>query len=99
MNSSRDRTGDDGPRAAGASREPDDRRSDAAARLRVVEAEVAFQGDTVRELSDALAAQQMDILTLQRQVHVLGEQLATLRAQVSRAEPDGSDNDPPPPHY
>lgn len=75
------------------------RPSDGAERLATVEAEVAFQGDTLRELGDAFAAQQLDILTLQRQVQLLGEQLAALRADVSRAKPDGGDDEPPPPHY
>lgn len=92
MNSSRGHSGgDDGGRRAEA---------DVTGRLAALEAEAAFQGDTLRELGDAFAAQQLDILTLQRQVHLLGEQLAALRADVSRAgEPDGGDAEPPPPHY
>lgn len=101
MNSSRDHSrGDDATTAMGASRD-DGTPKDAtggADRLGVIEAEVAFQGDTLRELGNAFAKQQMDILTLQRQVQLLGKQLAALRDDVSRAAPDGSDDEPPP-HY
>jgi uncharacterized coiled-coil protein SlyX len=102
VNSSRDHSrGDDGPAAAAKSRDGTvpHADTDAAGRLGAIESELAFQVETQRELGDALAAQQMDILTLQRQVHLLGEQLAALRNDVSPAEPHGSDDEPPPPHY
>jgi uncharacterized coiled-coil protein SlyX len=91
LTSSRGHSGgdDDGRRSA----------ADAAERLAALETEAAFQGDTLRELSDAFAAQQLDILTLQRQVCLLSEQLTALRADISCAEQDGSDDEPPPPHY
>jgi len=73
--------------------------SEAINRLGAIEGEIAFQGDTLRELGDALATQQMDVLALQQQVRLLGEQLAALRADVSRAAHDGNDDEPPPPHY
>lgn len=68
-------------------------------RLAAVEAEIAFQGDAQRELSDALAAQQVAILALQRQVRLLGEQLAGLRSDVAGAQADDGESEPPPPHY
>ncbi len=64
-----------------------------------VEAELAFQGDSLRQLSDALATQQLDILTLQTQVRHLNEQLKALREEAA-APGAGSDlPEPPPPHY
>lgn len=66
-------------------------------RLLHLEAELAFQTDAVRELNEALAAQQLDLLTLQRQVALLGEQLAALRSQVGTSGDAGAE--PRPPHY
>ena len=67
-------------------------------RMAALEAELAFQTDANRELSDAMAQQQLDILTLQRQVQYLSEQLVALR---NRERPDSADapDDEVPPHY
>ncbi len=64
-----------------------------------VEAELAFQGDSLRELSDALATQQLDILTLQTQVKHLSEQLKALREAAAAAGAGSDGAEPPPPHY
>lgn len=70
-------------------------------RVATLEAELAFQGDTVNELNEALARQQQDLLLLQRQVTLLGEELRKLRERsADRASDVG--HDPvaeKPPHY
>ena len=70
-------------------------------RVAALEAELAFQGETVDSLSEALARQQQDLLLVQRQVTLLGEELRKLR---ERSAGGGSDTgqDPvseKPPHY
>ena len=70
---------------------------DARQRLGDLEAEIAFQGDTVRELNEALAAQQLDLMALKRQVELLGEQLGSLRRQVGVPVDGAADERPP--HY
>lgn len=62
-----------------------------------LQAELAFQSDSVRRLNDALATQQQDILMLQRQVELLGEQLRALRENDDRGE--GAAMLEKPPHY
>ncbi|EED33159.1 SlyX superfamily protein [gamma proteobacterium NOR5-3] len=62
-----------------------------------LQAEMAFQGDSVQRLNDALATQQQDILMLQRQVALLGEQLRGLREASSTRE--GATENEKPPHY
>lgn len=66
-------------------------------RISHLEAELAFQGDAVRELNDALASQQLDLITLKRQVALLGEQLSALRRQVATPVEGAADERPP--HY
>ncbi|WOJ94335.1 SlyX family protein [Congregibacter variabilis] len=72
----------------------DDRTS---AEIATLQAEIAFQGDSVQRLNDALASQQQDILMLQRQVALLGEQLRALRENGSHR--DGAAEVEKPPHY
>ena len=62
-----------------------------------LQAELAFQGDALRELSDALGAQQKDILLMREQLSLLASQLRKLRD----AAPEGSppEGDERPPHY
>jgi SlyX protein len=65
-----------------------------------LQAEVAFQGDNVHRLNEALASQQQDVLMLQRQVMLLGEQLRALRENTHNAGSSGaSEDNEPPPHY
>lgn len=66
-------------------------------RIAELEAELAFQGDALRELNEALATQQLDLIDAKRQVALLGEQLASLRAQLSEQQTGGADERPP--HY
>ncbi|MEM9758680.1 MAG: SlyX family protein [Pseudomonadota bacterium] len=66
--------------------------------MAALEAELAFQTDTCRELSDALATQQLDILTLQRQVRYLSDQLAALRERERHDRAEAPDDERPP-HY
>ncbi|MEL7044049.1 MAG: SlyX family protein [Pseudomonadota bacterium] len=72
--------------------------AEASERLAALEAELAFQTDTCRELSDALATQQLDMLTLQRQVRYLSEQLVALRERDRRNGTEAPDDEKPP-HY
>jgi uncharacterized coiled-coil protein SlyX len=66
-------------------------------RIAELEAELAFQGDALRELNEALATQQLDLIDAKRQIGLLGEQLASLRAQLSEQQTEGADERPP--HY
>jgi uncharacterized coiled-coil protein SlyX len=70
-----------------------------AQRIAALEAELAFQGDSLRSLSDALAAQQGDLLTLQRQLRHLSEQFQTLRAVLADEGGAPASVDERPPHY
>jgi SlyX protein len=67
------------------------------AALEHLQAEMAFQGETIHALNDALGAQQREMLLIREQLAVLGTQLRKLR----EAAPDGpsTDPEPPPPHY
>lgn len=71
-------------------------------RLSKLEAELAFQGETLRELNEALSTQQRDLLLLRRQLTLLVEELRELRSE-RRSGPDvegamdaGTER---PPHY
>jgi len=60
-----------------------------------VQTQLAYQEDMVRELNDALALQQQEILVLRRQLQLLKQ-----RQDDMASEPGGPDNpDEPPPHY
>ncbi|MDA9049774.1 SlyX family protein [Pseudomonadales bacterium] len=60
-----------------------------------LEMKLAFQEDMIQKLDDALVSQQHQILTLQRQVQLLGNEL---RALDTRSLGDAAP-EPPPPHY
>ncbi|WP_439107408.1 SlyX family protein [Congregibacter sp.] len=62
-----------------------------------LQAELAFQGETVQRLNDALGTQQQEILMLQRQVELLGERLRNLRQDDGSGE--GTQTQEKPPHY
>ncbi|MDP5055085.1 MAG: SlyX family protein [Congregibacter sp.] len=62
-----------------------------------LQAEMAFQGDSVHRLNEALATQQREILMLQRQVVLLGEQLRAMRE--GHQGRDGAPETEKPPHY
>lgn len=66
--------------------------------LRVTELEtrLAFQDDTLQQLSDELLAQGRLIERLQRQVAALAARQAELAGQIG---PDSSGDEAPPPHY
>ena len=68
-----------------------------AVEIAALQSEMAFQGDSMHRLNDALASQQQDILMLQRQVALLGEQLRALKDSDSNAQ--GKTEDERPPHY
>lgn len=60
-----------------------------------VQTQLAYQEDMVRELNDALALQQQEILVLRRQLQLLKQ-----RQDDMASEPTGPDSpDEPPPHY
>ena len=60
-----------------------------------LEMKLALQEDMIQKLDDALVSQQHQILTLQRQVQLLGNEL---RALDTRSLGDAAP-EPPPPHY
>ena len=69
--------------------------------LLTLEEDVAFQGESLRSLNEALSVQQNDILLLKRQVSLLAAEVQALR-EASGAEPMDSvdaDSDEKPPHY
>ncbi len=66
--------------------------SEQLARLEALETKLAFQEDTVQQLSDALVAQQSRLDRLQARIEMLTEQLR------AGDEGDGPP-EPPPPHY
>lgn len=71
--------------------------------LAAVEEELAFQGESLRGLNDALALQQQDILLLKRQLALLADELKSLRSGRSGDESSSDDAEDPadskPPHY
>ena len=68
---------------------------DVVQQLLEVQTQLAYQEDMVRELNDALALQQQEILVLRRQLQLLKQ-----RQDDMAGEPVGPDNpDEPPPHY
>jgi SlyX protein len=69
-------------------------------RVEALEAELAFQGEAVRALNDALGRQQGDILLLQRQVALLAQEVKSLRQAHAPQQPHaGAAADDKPPHY
>ena len=62
-----------------------------------LQAELAYQGETVRALNDALGAQQRDMLLMREQIAALGAQLRKLREGATDGH--AADDEPPPPHY
>jgi SlyX protein len=64
-------------------------------RLVALESKLAFQEDAIRELSDALIAQQARLDQLEAWLHMVAEELD--------GDPSGGDEEtppePPPPHY
>jgi uncharacterized coiled-coil protein SlyX len=77
-------------------RNPDDP-AKAMDRIARLEAELAFQGDALRELSDTMAKQQLDLIDARREVSHLVSQLAELRGRLEYGQ--GEDGDERPPHY
>ena len=71
--------------------------ADAMERVASLEAELAFQGDALRELSDPMATQQIDLIDARRQISHLVSQLAELRGRLEQGQ--GEDADERPPHY
>lgn len=63
-------------------------------RLVALESKLAFQEDAIRELSDALIAQQARLDQLEAWLHMLAEQLGDASGGDEEALPE-----PPPPHY
>ncbi len=65
-----------------------------------LEEKLAFQEDTLQKLDDALASQQQQILLLEHQVKLLGEQLRKVEdASVGAAPAGAAPADEKPPHY
>jgi len=59
-----------------------------------LEMKLAFQEEVIHKLDEALISQQQQIMALQRQVKLLGNEVRTLDVQTSSQQPE-----PPPPHY
>ena len=59
--------------------------------------QMAFQEDTVESLNEAIAAQQIEISTLRRQLELLKQRQEETRAASDQPE-QGSDHERPP-HY
>lgn len=68
--------------------------SDLAARIEKLETTVAFQEQTIEDLSTALADYYRQIEALKRELHNLGAALRDVEAQPALAV-----KEPPPPHY
>ena len=66
-------------------------------RIARLEAELAFQGDALRELSDAMATQQLDLIDARRQITHLVSQLSELRGRLEHRQVEEGDERPP--HY
>jgi SlyX protein len=64
-------------------------------RFEELEMKLSFQEDIIHKLDDALANQQQQIIDLQRQVQLLGNEMRSLDVQIS----GDSRPEPPPPHY
>ncbi|MEE4277837.1 MAG: SlyX family protein [Halieaceae bacterium] len=77
----------------------DDAAGQHARRIADLEAELAFQGDSINGLSDALALQQSDLLAMQQQLRHLSEQLRSLTVALADANAPGAAADERPPHY
>ena len=65
-----------------------------AARIENLETTVAFQDQTIEELTSALAEHYTQIETLKRELHTLGAALRDVEAHPALAV-----KEPPPPHY
>ncbi|MFT4720601.1 MAG: SlyX protein [Candidatus Azotimanducaceae bacterium] len=63
-------------------------------RFTELEMKLAFQEEVIHKLDEALIDQQQQIMALQRQVKLLGNEVRTLDAQTGSQQPE-----PPPPHY
>ena len=68
--------------------------SDLSARLERLETTVAFQDQTIEDLSTALAEHYKQIEALKRELHNLGAALRDVEAHPALAV-----REPPPPHY
>lgn len=68
--------------------------SDLAARLERLETTVAFQDQTIEELTTALAEHFKEIEALKRELHNLGAAIRDVEAHPALAQ-----REPPPPHY
>ncbi|MDR9468200.1 SlyX family protein [Marinospirillum sp.] len=67
-------------------------------RLIALETQLAFQDDLLEQLNQQLILQNRDIHSLQEQVRVLGQRLATLKENhQDEKQPDMADERPP--HY
>ncbi len=65
------------------------------ARIIELETRLAFQDDTIQQLSDTLATQQQQLDNLTRMVKIINKQLKSLPQDLG----GGAGEEPPPPHY
>lgn len=60
-----------------------------------LQAQLAFQEDTIQSLNKALASQQHDMLLMQKKLSLLTEQYQALQSSFEGIKTDNE----PPPHY
>lgn len=65
-------------------------------RFETIEVKLAFQEEVITQLDDALAHQQKQILELQQQIKLLGNEL---RNRHNEQDGGADQPEPPPPHY
>ena len=68
--------------------------SDLAARIEKLETTIAFQDQTIEDLSTALGEHYLQIEALKRELHNLGAALRDVESHPALAQ-----REPPPPHY
>jgi SlyX protein len=67
---------------------------DKSMRIEALEERVAFQEHTLQKLDDAMADQQQQLMSLERKISMLMEQLRKVESSLPQ-----SDGDERPPHY
>jgi SlyX protein len=67
-------------------------------RIMRLEELVALQDRTIEKLGEEVAAQQRELMEMERRVRLLGERVRSL-GQAGPAPEDGGGDEPPPPHY
>ena len=64
-------------------------------RLEEIEVKLAFQEQSLQELSDVVYRQERSLEAIEERLAIISERLS----QVLESVPDATPEDPPPPHY